>query len=70
MNADTIKYFIVKDPKFAHFSFFPKIQKRLHDVPGGPVISNCGCYTENICFLFRLSFATFGLESKILHKRY
>ena len=26
----------------------PKIQKRLHDVPGRPVISNCGYYTENI----------------------
>ena len=26
----------------------PKIHKRLHDVPGRPVISNCGYYTENI----------------------
>ena len=26
----------------------PKIHKRLHDVSGRPVISNCGYYTENI----------------------
>ena len=33
-NADTIKYFMAKDPKFARFYFLPKIHKRLHDVPG------------------------------------
>ena len=48
LNADTIKHFIVKDPKFARFYLFPKIHKRLHDVPGRSVISNCGYYTENI----------------------
>ena len=42
LNADTIKYFMVKDPKFARFYLLPKIHKRLHDVPGRPVISNCG----------------------------
>ena len=26
----------------------PKIYKRLHNVPGRPVISNCRYYTENI----------------------
>ena len=30
----------------------PKIHKRLHDVPGRPVISNCGYYTENISSFF------------------
>ena len=48
LNADTIKYFMVKDPKFARFHLLPKIHQRLHDVPGRPVISNCGYYTENI----------------------
>ena len=48
LNADTIKYFMVKDPKFARFYWLPKIHKRLHDVPGRPVISTCGYYTENI----------------------
>ena len=48
LNADTIKYFMVKDPKFDRFYLLPKIQKRLHDVPGRPVISNYRYYTENI----------------------
>ena len=53
LNADTIKYSMVKDPKFARFYLLPKIHERLHDVPGRPVISNCGYYTENIFpFLF------------------
>ena len=41
-------YFIIKDPKFARFYLLPKIHKRLHNVPGRPVISNSGYYTENI----------------------
>ena len=38
----------VKDPKFARFYLLPKIYKRLNNVPGRPVISNCGYHTENI----------------------
>ena len=45
LNADTIKYFMVKDPKFAPFYLVRKIHKQLHDVPGGPVISNFVYYT-------------------------
>ena len=48
LNAYTIKYFMSKGTKFARFFLLPKIHKRLHDVPGRPVISNCGYYTENI----------------------
>ena len=57
LNADTMKYFMVKDPKFARFYLLPKIHKRLHDVAGRPVISNCGYYTENIS-----SFLDFHLQ--------
>ena len=39
---------MVKDTKFARFYLLPKIHKRLENVPGRPVISNCGFYTENI----------------------
>ena len=39
---------MAKDPKFVRFSRLPKINKRLENVPGQPVISNCGFYTENI----------------------
>ena len=57
LDADTIKYFMVKDPKFPRFYLLPKIHKRLHDVPGRPVISNCNYYTENIS-----SFLDFHLQ--------
>ena len=48
LSSDTLNYFLVKYPKFARFYLLPKIHKGLHDVPGRPVISNCGFYTENI----------------------
>ena len=48
LKRDTLDYFIMKDPKFARFNLLPKIHKRLHNVPGRPVISNSGYYTENI----------------------
>ena len=48
LSADNLGYFFNKDPKFARFYLLPKIHKRLHNVPGRPVISNCGYYTENI----------------------
>ena len=46
LKVDTTKYFMVKDPKFARFYLLPKIHKRMRDVQGQPVISNCGYYTE------------------------
>ena len=48
LSKDTLDYFLVKDPKLARFYLLTKIHKRLHDVPGKPVISNCCYYTENI----------------------
>ena len=48
LKKETIRYFEVKNPKFARFYPLPKIHKRLNNVPGRPVISNCGYYTENI----------------------
>ena len=48
LSMDTLDYFLVKDPTFARFYLLPKIHKQLHDVPGRPVIPNCGYYTENI----------------------
>ena len=38
LSTDHIKYFMVKDSKFARFYFLPKIHKRLENVPGRPVI--------------------------------
>ena len=42
---------------FARFYLLPKVHKQLYDVPGRPVISNCGFYTENIS-----SFLDFHLQ--------
>ena len=48
LSSDTLNYFVVEDPKFVRFYFLSKIHKCLHNVPGRPVNSNCGFYTENI----------------------
>ena len=48
LSSDTLNCFIFEDPKVARFYLLPKIHKRLHNVPGRLVISNCGFYTENI----------------------
>ena len=55
--VDNLEYFFNKDTKFARFCLLPKIHKRLHIVPGRPVISNCGDYTQNI-----LSFLDYHLQ--------
>ena len=57
LSVDNLEYFFNKDPKFARFYLLPKIHKGLHNVPGRPVISNCGYYTENI-----LSFLDYHLK--------
>ena len=51
LNADTIKFFLVKNPTFACFYLLRKIHNRLHDVPGRPVTSNCSYYNENVSSL-------------------
>ena len=56
-SADTSEYFFKKDLKFAIFYLLPKIHKRLHNVPGRPVISNCGYYMVKI-----LSFLDYHLQ--------
>ena len=45
---ETLEYFFINKPKLGRFYLLPKIQKRLHNVPGRPVISNSGFFTENI----------------------
>ena len=36
------------EPKFGRFYLLPKIHKRLHRVPGRPIIPNSGFHTKNI----------------------
>ena len=45
---EALEYFFINKPKLGRFYLLLKILKRLHDVPGRPVISNRGCFTENI----------------------
>ena len=48
MDEKTLEYFLVNDPKLGRFYLLPKIHKRLNGVPGRPIISNSGYFTENI----------------------
>ena len=48
ISDETLDYFLVNNPKLGRFYLLPKIYKRLHNVPGRPVISNSGYYTENM----------------------
>ena len=61
---DTIKYFMVKDPKFVRFYLLSKMHKQLIDVPGWPVISNCGYYTGNISSFWDFHLQPFAREVK------
>ena len=64
MKKETIKYFEVKDSKFARFCLLPKIHKRLNNEPGRPVISNCVYYTENISAFLDFHLQPLGLAVK------
>ena len=48
LSTYTLNYFVAEDPKFVRFYILSKNHKRLHNVPGRAVISNCGFHTENI----------------------
>ena len=48
ISDETLDYFLVKNLKLGRFYLIPKIHKRLHNVPGRPVISNSTYFTENI----------------------
>ena len=48
ISDETLDYFLVNNPKLGRFYLLPKIHKRLHNVPGRPVISNSSYFTENI----------------------
>ena len=44
--TDFLNYFLIKDAKFARFYLLSEIHKRLSNVPGRSVPSNCGYHTE------------------------
>ena len=45
---ETLEYFFINKPKLGRFYLLRKIHKRLHNVPGRPVISNSELFMENI----------------------
>ena len=48
ISGNILDYFNVENPKFGRFYLLPKIHKRMYDISGIAVISNCDFYTENI----------------------
>ena len=48
ISDKTLDYFLVNNPKLGRFYLLPKIHKRLHNVPGRPVIYNSSYFTDNI----------------------
>ena len=48
VNMYYIHVIHISNPKLGRFYLLPKIHKRLHDIPGRPVISNSSYYTEKI----------------------
>ena len=50
LSQGTPNYILLKDHKFVRFYLSPKVHKHLYNVPGRPVIFNCGFYTKNVSF--------------------
>ena len=48
ISSNILDYLNVENIKFGRFCFLPKTHKSMHNIPGRPMISNCGFYTENI----------------------
>ena len=48
IDDSTLDYLMISNPGLGRFYLLPKMHKRLNGVPGRPVISNCGYFTENI----------------------
>ena len=48
ISGKNVEYLVVSRPRLGRFYLLPKIHKRLENVPGRPVISNCGTATERI----------------------
>ena len=65
-SHETLDYFSVNNLKLGRFYLLPKIHKRLHNLPGRPVTSNSGFYTEDICSFMSIILSHFPKMLKIL----
>ena len=66
IKDETLDYFLVNSPKLGRFYLLLKIHKRLHNVPGRPVISNSSYFITNISFF--LDFHLKPLAHKVILK--
>ena len=67
-----LKYFphdFKKTTNLGKLYLLPKIYNRLLNVPGRPVISNCGTPTEKASEFFDLHFKAFNVKRLIIHSR-
>ena len=48
ISGKNVEYLVASRPRLGRFYLLPEIHKRLENVPGRPVISNCGTATERI----------------------
>lgn len=48
---ETFENFLINQPKLGRFYLLPKIQKRLHNIPGRTVISKNGIFTKKVSAL-------------------
>lgn len=48
INDEALDDLLANNPKLGRFYLFPRVPKRLCNLPGKPVISNSGYYTENM----------------------
>ena len=64
ISGNISDYFNVENPKFGRFYLLPKIYKRMYGIPGRPVISNCGIYTENISAFLDHQLKSVAMEVK------
>ena len=65
ISSKILDYFNIENPKFGGCYLLLKIHKRMYDIPGIPVISKCGFYTENIS-----AFLDHQLKPVVIYKRY
>ena len=65
-SHETLDYFSVNNLKLGRFYLLPKIHKRLHNLPGRPVTSNSGFYTEDICSFMSIILSHLPKMLKIL----
>lgn len=64
ISHKTFDYFSVNNPNLGRPFSLPMIHKRVLDMPGRPVISNSGFYTENVSSFIEYHVKPFAQKAK------